>query len=106
MKISEKFREFFARDYNFSHDNNNNNLFQKKKDDKLHIEGNDNVVADSLPVTLHTKRSVSIVLRRFEATRNRIRTKKNETREKKARCVSAGVQNPLCEYSVSERNDC
>lgn len=83
----EKFYEFFARDYNFSHDNNNNNLFQKKKDDKLYVEGNDNVVADSLPVTLHTKRSDRAEEIRSNPKQNPNKEKRDE-REKGQMCVS------------------
>lgn len=47
---------------------------------------------------------------RPEEIRSNLEPKQNPNKEKgdekeKARCVSAGVQNPLCEYSVSERND-
>lgn len=47
---------------------------------------------------------------RPEEIRSNPEPKQNPNKEKgdekeKARCVSAGVQNPLCEYSVSERND-
>lgn len=47
---------------------------------------------------------------RSEEIRSNPEPKQNPNKEKgdekeKARCVSAGVQNPLCEYSVSERND-
>lgn len=47
---------------------------------------------------------------RPEEIRSNLEPKQNPNKEKgdekeKARCVSAGVQIPLCEYSVSERND-
>lgn len=47
---------------------------------------------------------------RPEEIRSNPEPKQNPNKEKgdekeKARCVSAGVQNPLCEYSVSESND-
>lgn len=89
LKNSEKFREFFARDYNFSHDNNNNNLFQKKKDDKLYVEGNDNVVADSLLGYFTYKK---IRLDRAEEIRSNPKQnpnkEKRDEREKGQMCVS------------------
>lgn len=80
---------------NFSRDNDNNSL--KEKERKTIII-NCQKLTMLATVTLHTKRSASIVQKRFEASPD---PKQNSNKEKrgekeKARCVSAGVQNPLC----------